>query len=180
MTHCFRGARSSFGSSSFCIRDRTRCHYWRRATCRSFVFHELVRGRVCLFLTRMQDLYLLNDSGYVFHTVRICVIRVSGARQLKGFLRCLWLAKLIGARTGRLSRSSQLIQSLPSLLRLGLWCFDLDRGAVEMLLRSRNVRIVKWKIWEHLEILRGLIVLCRWRSNRTSRRDDMTINSVSL
>jgi len=48
MAHCFRGARSSFGSSSFCIRDRTRCHYWRRATCRSFVFHELVRGRVCL------------------------------------------------------------------------------------------------------------------------------------
>ncbi|KAF2559951.1 hypothetical protein F2Q68_00016604 [Brassica cretica] len=45
MTRCFRGARSSFGSSSFCIRDRTRCHYWRRATCRSFVFHELVRGR---------------------------------------------------------------------------------------------------------------------------------------
>ncbi|KAF2549034.1 hypothetical protein F2Q70_00022448 [Brassica cretica] len=38
MVHCFRGARSSFGSSSFCIRDRTRCHYWRRATYRSFVF----------------------------------------------------------------------------------------------------------------------------------------------
>ncbi|KAF2615084.1 hypothetical protein F2Q70_00011341 [Brassica cretica] len=32
MTRCFRGARSSFGSSSFYIRDRTRCHYWRRAT----------------------------------------------------------------------------------------------------------------------------------------------------
>ncbi|KAF3501919.1 hypothetical protein F2Q69_00041737 [Brassica cretica] len=45
MTRFFRGARSSFGSSSFCIRDRTRCHYWRRVTCRSFVFHELVRGR---------------------------------------------------------------------------------------------------------------------------------------
>ncbi|KAF2562405.1 hypothetical protein F2Q70_00015003 [Brassica cretica] len=45
MAHCFRGERSSFDSSSFCIRDRTRCHYWRRATCRSFVFHELVRGR---------------------------------------------------------------------------------------------------------------------------------------
>ena len=33
-----------------------------------------------LFLTRMQDLYLLNGSGYVFHTVRICIIRFSGAR----------------------------------------------------------------------------------------------------
>ncbi|KAF2611940.1 hypothetical protein F2Q70_00013573 [Brassica cretica] len=55
-----------------------------------------------------------------------------------------------------------------------LWWFDLDRGAVEMLLRSRNVRIVKWKIWEHLEILCGLIVLRRWRSNSTSRQDDMT------
>ncbi|WZZ74179.1 hypothetical protein YC2023_085549 [Brassica napus] len=32
MNRCFRGARSIFGSSSFCIRDRTRCHYWRRAT----------------------------------------------------------------------------------------------------------------------------------------------------
>ena len=69
---------------------------------------------------------------------------------------------------------------MPILLRLRLWWFDLDRGAVEMLLRSRNVRIVKWKIWEYLEILCGLIVLRRWHSNRTSRRDDMNVNIVSL
>ncbi|KAF3511849.1 hypothetical protein F2Q69_00004592 [Brassica cretica] len=48
MAHCFHGARFSFGSLSFCIRDRTRCQYWRRATCRSFVFHELVRVRICV------------------------------------------------------------------------------------------------------------------------------------
>ncbi|KAF3545034.1 hypothetical protein DY000_02010613 [Brassica cretica] len=61
-----------------------------------------------------------------------------------------------------------------------LWWFDLDRGAIEMLLRSRNVRIVKWKIREHLEILRGSIVLRRWRSNKKSHRDDMTFSSLVL
>ncbi|KAF3512683.1 hypothetical protein F2Q69_00007196 [Brassica cretica] len=60
------------------------------------------------------------------------------------------------------------------------FCVAFDCGAVEMLLRSRNVQIVKWKIWENLEILCGLIVLRQWRSNRTSRRDDMIVNSVYL
>ncbi|WZY72353.1 hypothetical protein YC2023_004593 [Brassica napus] len=46
--------------------------------------------------------------------------------------------------------------SATELLRL--WWFDLDRGAVEMLLQSRNVRIVRWRLWEHLEILGGSIV----------------------
>ncbi|KAF3607078.1 hypothetical protein DY000_02048966 [Brassica cretica] len=108
MTRCFRGARSSFGSSSFCIRDRTRCHYWRRATCRSFVFHELVRGRFVSASLGFRELDSSRDFCVAF---------------------------------GR------------------LWWSDLDRGTVEMLLRSRNVRIVKWKIREHLEILLGLIVL---------------------
>ncbi|KAF3542276.1 hypothetical protein DY000_02007966 [Brassica cretica] len=100
MTRCFLGARSSFGSSSFCIRDRTRCHYWRTATCRSFMFHELVRGR--------------------------------------------FVSASLGFRELDSSRD---------------FCVAFDCGAVEMLLRSRNVQIVKWKIWENLEILCGLIVL---------------------
>ncbi|KAF2577965.1 hypothetical protein F2Q68_00006600 [Brassica cretica] len=89
MTHCFRGARSSFGSSSFCIRDRTRCHDWRRATCRFFVFHELVGGRFVSVSLGFRELDSSKDFCVAF---------------------------------GR------------------LWWFDLDRGAVEMLLRSRNIK----------------------------------------
>ncbi|KAF3563817.1 hypothetical protein DY000_02015088 [Brassica cretica] len=66
MTHCFRGARSSFGSSSFCIRDRTRCHYWKRATCRSFVFHELVRGRFVYASLGFRELDSLRDFCVAF------------------------------------------------------------------------------------------------------------------
>lgn len=43
-------------------------------------FTSLLEAESVLFLTRMQDLYLPNESGYVFHTVCICVIRVSGTR----------------------------------------------------------------------------------------------------
>lgn len=58
--------------------DRTRYPYWGRATYRSFVFHELLE--VEFLYIRMRDLFLPNDGGYVFHTDRIHVIRVSGAR----------------------------------------------------------------------------------------------------
>ncbi|KAF2565580.1 hypothetical protein F2Q68_00026013 [Brassica cretica] len=37
-----------------------------------------------------------------------------------------------------------------------------SRGDFQKFLRSRNVRIVRWKLWEHLEILGGLILFVVW------------------
>ncbi|KAF3575744.1 hypothetical protein DY000_02032093 [Brassica cretica] len=37
-----------------------------------------------------------------------------------------------------------------------------SRGDFQKFLRSRNVRIVRWKLWEHLEILGGSILFVVW------------------
>ncbi|KAF2565585.1 hypothetical protein F2Q68_00026015 [Brassica cretica] len=43
-----------------------------------------------------------------------------------------------------------------------MWWFDYDRDDFQEFLRSKNVRIVSWKLWEHLEILGGSIVFVVW------------------
>ncbi|KAF2563610.1 hypothetical protein F2Q70_00017675 [Brassica cretica] len=55
-------------------------------------------------------------------------------------------------------------------LKLGLWWFDPDPG--ESSIRSRNIQIVRWKIYEYLEILGGLpmgVASAHYRSSSSLR-----------